>query len=40
MADRQSFFNQPVKNDLKTYDNTRNIPTGKGDYIANGYLLD
>ena len=25
------FFDQPIKNDFKTYDNIRNIATGQGD---------
>ena len=31
MIDGQSFFDQPVKNDLKTYDNIQKIVTGQGD---------
>ena len=26
-----NFFNQSIKNDLKTYDNIRKIATGQGD---------
>ena len=31
MTDGQSFFDQPVKNNLRTYDNIRKIATGQGD---------
>ena len=31
MINRQSFFDQLVKNDLVIYGNTQNIPTGSGD---------
>ena len=31
MIDRRNFFDQPIKNDLKTYDNIRKIATGQSD---------
>ena len=31
MIDRRYFFDQPIKSDLKTYDNIRKIVTGQGD---------
>ena len=31
MTDGQNFFDQPVKNNLRTYDNIRKIATGQGD---------
>ena len=31
MIDGRNFFDQPVKNDLKTYDNIQKIETGQGD---------
>ena len=31
MIDGRNFFDQPIKNDLKTYDNIRKIETGRGD---------
>ena len=35
MIDRKNFFAQPVKNDLITYENIRNIATGQGhDYTT------
>ena len=29
--DRRNFLNQPIKNDLRTYDNTQKFATGQGD---------
>ena len=40
MIEGRNFFNQPVKNDLKTYDSIRKIPIGQGDDYTNGCLLD
>ena len=40
MIDGRNFFDQPIKNDLKTYDNIRKIATGQGDNYTTGYLLD
>ena len=40
MIDGKNFFDQPVKNDLITYDNIRKIATGQGDDYATGFLLD
>ena len=34
------FFAQPVKSDLKKYDNIRKIATGQGDDYTTGCLLD
>ena len=31
MINRRTFFDQPVKNGLKTYDNIQKIVTGQGD---------
>ena len=36
----RNFFNRPIKNDLKTYDNVRKIATGHGDDYTSGCLLD
>ena len=33
-------FDQPIKNDLKTYDNVRKIATGQGDDYTTRCLLD
>ena len=40
MIDGQNFFNQLVKNNLRTYDNIRKIATGQGDDYTTGCLLD
>ena len=40
MIDGQNFFYQPVKKNLKTYDNIRKIETGQGDDYTTGCLLD
>ena len=39
MIDRQNIFDQPVKNDLRTYDNIRKITIGQGDHYTTDYLL-
>ena len=40
MIDRKKLFDQPIKNDLKTYDNIRKIATNQDDDYATGCLLD
>ena len=40
MIDGRNFFDQPVKDDLRTYDNIRKIATGRGDGYTTGCLLD
>ena len=40
MIDGRNFFDQPVKDNLKTYDNNRKIATGQGDDQTTGCLLD
>ena len=40
MIDGRNFFDQPIKNDIKTYENIRKIKTGQGDNYATGCLLD
>ena len=40
MTDGKHFYDQPVKNDLITYENIRQIATGQGDYYTTGCLLD
>ena len=40
MIDGKNFFDQPLKNDFRTYDNIQNIENGKGDNYASGCLLD
>ena len=36
----QNFFDQPVKSDMRTYDNIRKIATDQRDDYTNGCLLD
>ena len=38
--DGRNFFGQPIKNDLKTYDNIRKIATVQGDDYTTGCILD
>ena len=38
--DGRNFFNQPINNDIKTYENIRKIATGQGDDYTTGCLLD
>ena len=40
IIDEKNFFDQPIKNDFKTYDNIRKIATGQGDDYTTGCLLD
>ena len=40
MINRQDFFDQTVKNNIRTYDNISKIATGQGDDYATGCLLD
>ena len=40
MIDGRNFFDQPIKNDLKTYDNIKKIATGQADDYTKGNLLD
>ena len=39
MIDGQNVFHQPVKNDLRTYDNIWKIAIGQGDDYTTGCLL-
>ena len=38
--DVKDVFDQPINNDIKTYENIRKIATGQGDDHATGCLLD
>ena len=38
--DGQNFFNQPVRNNFRTFDNIWKNKTGLGDYYTTGCLLD
>ena len=40
MINGQIFFDQPVKNNLRTYDNIQKIATGQKYDYTNGCLLD
>ena len=40
MIDGQNFFDQPVRNDLITYDNIQKNATRQGDNYTTGCLLD
>ena len=40
MIDRRNLFDQPVKNNVITYDNIRKIATGQGDEYTTGCLLE
>ena len=40
MIDGQNVFEQPVKNDLRTYDNSRKIEIGHRNDYTTGCLLD
>ena len=40
MIDEQNFFHQPVRNNLRIYDNIQKMTTGQGNDYATGCLLD
>ena len=40
MINGENFFDQPIKDNKVTYENTRKIATGKGDDYTTGCLLD
>ena len=40
MIDGQNFFDQPVRNDLMTYDSIQKIATGQADDYTTGFLLN
>ena len=40
MIDGNDFFDQPINNMIKTYENTRKITNGQGNDYATGCLLD
>ena len=39
MIDRQNFFDQPVKNNMRKYDNIQKLVTGQGDDYTTVCLL-
>ena len=40
MTDKKKVFDQPVRNNLITYDSIWKNETGQGDDYKTGYLLD
>ena len=40
MIDSRNFFDQPINNINKTYENIRKITTGTGDVYTTGCFLD
>ena len=40
IIDGINLFDQPIKNDLKTYVKVRKFATGQDEDYTNGYLLD
>ena len=40
MFDRRNLLDQPIKNDLKAYDNISKTATGQSDDYTTGCLLD
>ena len=40
MINGRNFFDQPMKNDLKTYDNIKVVKGGQGDHYTAWCLLD
>ena len=40
MIDRKIFFDQPINNMIKTYENIRKITIDQGDDYTTGFLLD
>ena len=40
MIDGKNFFDQPIKNMIKTYETITKITIGQGDDYTNGCLLD
>ena len=40
MIDANNFFDQPIKSDIRTYNNISKISTGQGDDYTTGSFLD
>ena len=40
MIGRQNVFDQPLKNDMRTYQNIQRLRIGQGDDYTTGFLLD
>ena len=39
MTDGRNIFDQPIKNHVKTYDNTRKVVVGQGDNYTTVFYL-
>ena len=40
MADRKNEFDQPIRKNIKTYENITKTATGQGHDYTTGFLLD
>ena len=40
MIDGQNFFDQPIRNNLITYDNIQKLVAGQGDDYTTGCIID
>ena len=40
MINDENIFDQPIKDNRVTYENIREVATGKGDHFTSGCLLD
>ena len=40
LIDGRNFYDHPITDQIKTYDEIRTIPTGRGDDYTTGCLLD
>ena len=40
MIDRRNFYDQPIDDLIKQYDEVRKVPTGQGDDYTTGCLVD
>ena len=40
LMDSRNFYDQPINDQIKKYDEIRKIATGQGDYYTTGCLLD
>ena len=40
VVDGRNFFDKPIRNDLKTFNNIKKIPTGEGDDYTSEFLPD
>ena len=40
LIDGRNFYDQPISDEIRKYDELRKVTTGKGDDYTTGYLLD